>query len=145
MIDLKIKRLFFDRQTVVRAVDKAKRAVLSRAGAFIRQTARTSIRERKGTSTPGQPPHSHVGLLRRFLLFGYDRDTESVVIGPAKLNKAGDAPHVLEHGGTTTTEGRKRGRRVRRRVRVRKRPYMGPAMKKELPKFPELWRNSIRG
>ncbi|MCL4743749.1 MAG: hypothetical protein KJZ54_16250, partial [Phycisphaerales bacterium] len=73
MLDLRIKQMFFDRPKVRRAVDAARRKVLSKAGAFIRQTARTSIRKRKGSSKPGNPPHSHVGLLRRFILFGYDR------------------------------------------------------------------------
>jgi hypothetical protein len=144
MIDLRIKDLFFDRQKVERAADKAKREVLSKAGAFIRQTARTSIRKRKGVSPPGNPPYSHTGLLRRFILFGYDRSTDSVVVGPARISKPGDAPHALEFGGTTEMEQRRRGRRVRVKARIRKRPYMGPAMEKELPKFPTLWRNSIR-
>jgi len=33
---------------------------------------------------------------------------------------------------------------VRRRVRIAARPYMNPALDKELPKFPELWRESIK-
>lgn len=144
MIDLKIKHLFFDRAKVQRAADAAKRAVLSRAGAFIRTAARSSIRKRKRASAPGQPPSSHTGLLRRFILFSYDPSTASVVVGPTKLNKPTDAPRVLEFGGRTVVERRVRGRRVKRRVRVRARPYMGPAMKQELPKFPSLWRNSIR-
>ncbi|HPD31726.1 MAG TPA: hypothetical protein PLV57_20520 [Phycisphaerae bacterium] len=144
MIDLRIKELFFDRPMVARAVNKAKRGVLSRAGAFIRQAARTSIRKRQGTSSPGSPPYSHTGLLRRFILFGYDRGTDSVVVGPVRLNKPGEAPRVLELGGTTVIEQRVRGRRVRARARIQRRPYMGPAMEKELPKFPALWRNSIR-
>lgn len=164
MIDLRIKKLFFDRPKVRRAVDNAKRGVLARAGAFIRQTARTSIRKRKGTSPPGEPPHSHLGLLRRFILFGYDERTDSVVVGPAKLAKTGDAPHILEFGGTTVakrtmvvrvgdtgrdrrgrfTRGKRRLVKAGTRLVYKRRPYMGPAMKKELPKFPRLWRNSIR-
>ena len=163
-IGMDIKKLFFDRPKIKRAVDKAKRGVLSRAGAFIRQTARTSIRKRKGTSPPGSPPHSHLGLLRRFILFGYDERTDSVVVGPAKLAKAGDAPHTLEFGGAAVAKrtmvvrvgdtGRDRRGRFARgkrqlveagtRLVYKPRPYMGPAMKKELPKFPQLWRNSIR-
>jgi len=144
MIDLNIKKMFFDRPKVQRAADKAKRGVLSKAGAFIRQTARTSIRKRKKASPPGNPPHSHVGLLKRFIFFGYDKQSESVVVGPAKLTNSTDAPHTLEFGGTTTVESRRRGKKTKRRARIQKRPFMGPAMEKELPKFPDLWRNSIR-
>ncbi len=144
MIDLRIKQMFFDRPKVKRAVDAARRRVLSKAGAFIRQTARTSIRKRKGTSKPGAPPHSHVGLLRRFILFGYDKQSDSVVIGPVGF-RASSAPRVLERGGTTTVARRRRGKRTERRVRIAARPYMQPALEKERPKLPELWRNSVRG
>ncbi len=144
MIDLRIKQMFFDRPKVKRAVDAARRRVLSKAGAFIRQTARTSIRKRKGTSKPGQPPHSHVGLLRRFILFGYDRQSDSVVVGPVGF-RASTAPRVLERGGTTTVTRRRRGKRTERRVRIAARPYMNPALEKELPKLPDLWRNSVKG
>ncbi|MCC6910078.1 MAG: hypothetical protein IT430_19255 [Phycisphaerales bacterium] len=144
MLDLRIKQLFFDRPKVKRAVDAARRKVLSKAGAFIRQSARTSIRKRKGTSKPGQPPHSHVGLLRRFILFGYDKQSDSVVIGPVGF-RASTAPRVLERGGTTTVTRRRRGKRTERRVRIAARPYMQPALEKERPKLPELWRNSVRG
>jgi len=145
MIEMRIKSLFFDRQKVVRAVDKAKRAVLSKAGAFIRTAARTSIRKRKGSAPPGSPPHSHVGLLRRFILFGYDRTSDSVVVGPVKLNKPTEAPRVLEHGGTTTVTKFSRGRRRKRRVRIKARPFMGRALEKERPKLPKLWAGSVRG
>lgn len=142
---MRIKSLFFDRKAVLDAVDKAKRAVLSKAGAFIRTVARTSIRKRTGSAPPGSPPHSHVGLLRNFILFGYDRDSDSVVVGPAKLNKPNEAPRVLEHGGVTTATRFARGRLRRRRVRVAARPFMGPALEKERPRLPALWRNSVRG
>lgn len=145
MLDLRIKDLFFDRQVVLRAVDKARREVLSKAGAFVRTTARTSIRKRKGTSPPGSPPYSHTGLLRRWILFGYDRNSDSVVVGPTRLNKPGDAPHVLEFGGTTTVMRRQSGRIEKRRVRINRRPYIGPALEKEAPKLPRLWAGSVRG
>jgi len=145
VIDMKIKQLFFDKAKVIRAVDKARRAVLSKAGAFIRTTARRSLRRRKGPAPPGKPPSSHTGLLKKFIYFGYEPASDSVVIGPAKLNKPGAAPRVLEHGGKTVVKRRRRGRIVRRQVKIEARPYMGPALKKELPKFPKLWAGSVRG
>jgi len=136
--------MFFDRKKVTRAVDKAARRVLSKAGAFIRTTARHSIRKRKATSAPGEPPSSHSGLLKRFIFFGYERRRQTVVVGPMKLNqKVGDAPEALEHGGTSVVVEGLRRRRRRRRVRIQRRPYMGPAMAKEAPKFPKLWANSV--
>jgi len=79
------KQGFFDRAKVKNAVDAGTRRVLSRFGAFVRTRARTSIRKKKGTSPPGSPPHSHVGLLRKFILFAYDPQRKSVVIGPTLI------------------------------------------------------------
>lgn len=145
MIDMRIKAMFFDRPKVHRAVDRAKRRNLSKAGAFVRQRARTSIRKRKRSSRPGQPPSSHTGLLRRFILFGYDRQSESVVVGPVGFRRS-KTPRALEFGGRTTVETRRRGRgRKKRTVRIAARPYMRPALEKERSQLPAVWRNSIRG
>lgn len=134
------KRWFFDRQAVIDATDKATRKVLSRFGAFVRTTARHSIRKRKTSAPPGSPPSSHTGLLKKFIFFGYDRDKRSVVIGPAKLNTATEAPSVLEHGGTTTIETK----RKKRRVNISARPYMGPAFEKEKTKLPQMWQDRVK-
>jgi hypothetical protein len=171
VIDMRVKQFFFDKAKVIRAVDKARRAVLSKAGAFIRQRAKTSIRKRKAISAPGKPPSSHEGSLRRFLYFGYDPGADMVVVGPAKTNQVffgrdrrpvtGTVPSALEYGGQITVfEVHKHGRwqradlRSRRRlaglrsryrkVTIQPRPYMQPALLAELPKLPALWRNSVR-
>jgi hypothetical protein len=140
---MRIKDLFFDRAAVTSAVDAAKRKVLSKAGAFIRTAARTSIRKRKGSAPAGGPPHSHEGSLRRLILFGYDKTSDSVVVGPVGF-KSSIAPSALEHGGPATVTRRRGGRRESRVVQIASRPYMGPALEKERPKLPLLWRNSVR-
>jgi len=143
---MRIKDLFFDRAAVTGAVDAAKRKVLSKAGAFIRTAARTSIRKRKGSAPPGKPPHSHEGSLRRLILFGYDRTSDSVVVGPVGF-KNSTAPSALEYGGPATVtrrRGGRSGRRDSRTVKIASRPYMGPALERERPKLPLLWRNSVR-
>jgi hypothetical protein len=134
------KQGFFDRAAVQQKVDKATRKVLSRFGAFVRQRAKTSIKKRKGTSPPGQPPYSHVGLLRKFILFAYDADRQSVVIGPTLIREGSAAPRLLEHGGDTVLETRK----GRKRARYRSRPFMGPAFEAEKPQLSALWKNSVR-
>ena len=145
---MRIKSLFFDRPKVQRAVDKGKRRALSRAGAFIRQRARTSIRKRRPSSRPGEPPSSHTGLLRRFILFGYDRQRDSVVVGPVGFRRS-RAPNVLEFGGRAIVESgrtRRSGRmRKKRTVRIAARPYMRPALEKERSNLPAVWRNSVKG
>ena len=142
MIGMKLaqaKGLFFDRQSVTNAADRSQRKVLSKFGAFVRQTARTSIRKRKSISEPGQPPSSHTGLLKRNIFFVFSPETRSVVIGPILLNQRTDAPRLLEHGDTVV-----RKRRTKRvRMKYRARPFMGPAFQQELPKLPALWRDSV--
>lgn len=134
------KKGFFDREAVLRSVDAATRRVFSKFGAFVRQRAKTSIRSRKGISLPGAPPYSHVGLLRKFILFAFDHGSKSVVIGPTLIRAESLAPRLLEHGGETTLET-KRGSL---HARYRPRPFMGPAFIAEQSQLPGLWKNSVR-
>jgi len=143
MFGFEITKLFFDKKAVTSKTDRATRNVLSRFGAFVRRTAKSSIRTRKGISAPGSPPSSHTGLLKKFIFFGYEPQRRSVVIGPARLNQRGrgalpGAPSLLEYGGVTAAKGK------RKRARYRPRPFMGPAFIKERTKMPALWRDSIK-
>jgi hypothetical protein len=135
-------RTFFDRKAVISKVDAASRKVLSKFGAFVRRSAKSSIRKRKKPAPPGSPPSSHTGLLKKFIFFGFDPDRRSVVIGPTRLNQRGrgEAPPILEYGGTTTLK--RRGKR--KRTTYKARPYMGPAFEKEQPQLPAMWRGSVR-
>lgn len=129
---IQFKKMFFDSKEVVAKTDKATRSVLSKIGAFIRRDAKSSIRpggKKHKSSLAGQPPRSQTGLLKKFIFFGFDTSSQSVVVGPAKLNgvKGKDAPHTLEYGGS-----------------IAARPYMTPALNKNLSKLPEMWANSIK-
>ncbi len=139
---IKVTHLFFDSPKVIRSVDKSTRRVLSRFGAFVRRTAKQSIRKRKKPSPPGRPPSSHTGLLKRFIFLGYDRQKDSVVIGPTQLtdNNRGNAPSLLEYGGRTTLKANNN----RKRIKIRSRPFMGPAFEKEQSNLPSLWKNSVK-
>lgn len=139
MIQIDFKALLFDRPAVLSAVDKATRRVLSRFGAFVRTTARHSIRRKKGASAPGSPPHSHEGSLRRLIYFGYDPSKRSVVVGPVPFGK-GEAPALLEHGGTTTLK--RRGKTVTAHYPARS--FMGPALEAEKPKLSAMWADSVK-
>ena len=142
MVGFDIKQLFFDSSSVTSKVSDATRRVFSKFGAYVRQTAKQSIRKRKRPSPPGTPPSSHTGLLKKFIFFGYEPTQRSVVIGPMRLTerKRGAAPALLEYGGQTTLA--RRGKR--RRVNYRARPFMGPAFIKEQTKLPAMWQGSIR-
>ncbi len=170
----KIVDQFFDRAPVQRAVDRAKKRELSRAGSFVRRTARRSIRpagkraikakkkNRGGSrndptiSRPGQPPRMHTAGARNLktILFGYEQSRQSVVVGPVKFPRSGNnVPELMEHGGVGKVRVLRRNQRKRKRgrvrtrlvaVRYRPRPFMNPALRQELPKFPALFRNSVR-
>ena len=138
-------RMFFTAKPVINAVGRARRRVLSKAGAFIHRRARSSIRKRRRSARPGEPPSSHVGLLKRFLYFAYDFGTQSVVIGPARLGGRRPygnvtVPEVLEEGGNVTAAGH--GKRRRRRYAPH--PYMGPAYAAERPNLARHWADEVR-
>jgi len=136
MITFVTRSMFFDRAKVKGAVDAATAKVLSKFGAFVRQRARSSIRQARGSSRPGEPPHGHVGLLRRLILFGYDAQRQTVVIGPMPLRQGSDAPRLLEFGGTA--------RRGSKTLHYRARAFMGPALEAQRSKLPPMWAGSVK-
>ena len=147
-----IKGAFFDSAAVKRDTDKTTRRALSRFGAFVRTKARQSIRKREASSSPGSPPSSHTGLLKKFIYFAYEPGSQNVVIGPVRFSsKVGDAPEALEYGGTSTVvrragrAGRRSMRREKTRVRIEARPFMQPAFEAEQSKLPTHWQRSVRG
>lgn len=135
------KANFFDRSAVLDRVDRAKTSVLSRFGARVRRRAKRSFKRRAGASLPGAPPHSHSGLIERFILYSYDRESSSVVIGPTLIARPTGAPETLEYGGYADVP---MGHGKTEKVFIRPRPYMGPAMRAELPKLEPMWRDSVR-
>ena len=150
MIKMRLaKGMFFDSPKVKRAMDKATHQALSKAGAFVRTAAKSSIRSRKKISAPGNPPSSHEGTLKRLIFFSYDSVARSVVIGPTVHGK-GEAPNLLEFGGSVVRTVsppaffKSKGKPRRVKMTYRPRPFMGPAMEKELSDLPKRWRNSLR-
>lgn len=94
--------LFFDRAAVEDPAERATKRNLSKIGAFVRRTARSSIRKRKNVSQPGMPPTNRTGLVKQFIFFVYEPNQQNVVIGPARINRGDpDALEMLEHGGQT--------------------------------------------
>lgn len=158
MIDIKIKDSFFDREKVLRKIDRGRRQMLSRMGAFVRTRAKSSIKYSPAPSYPGDPPKARRGsAFRRSILFGYDHSSDSVVVGPIRYNGRNTrAPELLEHGGAhtlkkerhiqllkTTRHGKSRQKRVRAtgrwitipagtKLTYAARPFMSPALKKEI-------------
>ena len=161
-VGAKIKEMFFDRKAVKNAVDRATWKVLLKFGAFVRRGAISSIRDSKTVSRPGEPPHSHLGARRRaanrrrkaqglspirggfkgikHIEFKFDPQTKSVVIGPVAKHSVGVVPPLLEYGGTgTVVSGGKT-----KTATFKARPFMGPAMQREVPKLPAMWAGSVK-
>ena len=136
----KLRSLGLDTKKIERSARQAEARTLKRFGYRVRRAARQSIRKRKKTSQAGQAPSSHAGLLKRFILYAYERARRSVVIGPKRLGgKRGQAPEALEHGGRSVSSDKQP-----RAIKIKPRPYMGPVFEREKPKLPAMWRNSIR-
>jgi len=141
MIGMVAKKMFFDSKAVTTRVDVATQRVFKKFGAYVRTSARSSIRKRKAISKPGSPPSSHVGTLRRLIYFGYDRASRSVVIGPEQFEGRAEGAEALEYGGRIRVKSRKQKTVM---ATYRARPFMGPAFEKEKPKLPAMWANSVK-
>jgi hypothetical protein len=131
--------MFFDRAKVIAAIEKGTESTESKAGAFIMTRARSSIRPRKRSATPGSPPSSHVGDLRNRIFFGYDTHTKTTVIGPQLYRSNNPTiPHVLEFGGTLRSY---KGTDLKYHAF----PFMAPALAAEADKFPGLFAGAVKG
>ncbi len=157
-----IKSLFFDREAVRKRVKPGSARALSKAGAYVRTSARSSIRSRKAVSAAGSPPSAHTKRTPnlRTIFFAFDPRSESVVVGPVRLNGPSSVrvPHILEVGGDVTLNqvligkswltGKKptsARQPVRKKtVKYAARPFMNPALVANQSKLPSLWANSVR-
>jgi hypothetical protein len=126
----------FDAQKVERAVTRATLGALKRVGGRIRLTGRRSIRRREGPSRPGRPPHTQTGFLKDDILYRLDAPVESVVAGPWRspwLNMlhefGGRGKRTPSHGGGWGS--------------YPARPFMGPALEKNIDHIPDEWRDTV--
>lgn len=101
---------FFNPEVIKNDADRTIAKAYMKFGAFVRADAKQSIRKRKSSAKPGNPPSSHEGSLKRLIFFNYDRVGQSVIIGPYIFKRYGErtGAEVLEVGGSIrTTEGKK--------------------------------------
>ena len=101
MIKVRAKSFIYTRQTV-RQVDRAMVTPLFKAAAYVRMTARRSIRKtKKKASAPGSAPNTRGGKfsLRKSIGFNIDRRNLSAVAGPDYMD-AGTVGHLHEFGGS---------------------------------------------
>ena len=142
---------------VNKAVDDGTYKNLRHAGASIRKSAIESMIFAEGPSKPGKPPHAHKGRLRRSIVYTVDEASGELYVGASysKVKIGGRPPwlaQMLERGGTYQVK-QKRKRRGRPRkdeppVQVRSitfppRPFMVPALERNLDRFHASWKHSI--
>lgn len=115
-ITLDVKKAFFDRQKIEKAIGRANAKAMGDALRAIRQEARQSLLRRKTKpSPPNGPPYTRTtGQMNlKFILYYYDKATQTGVVGPIKFNGktldgAGRAlsntlPAFMEFGGSANT------------------------------------------
>jgi len=103
---------------------------LGHAAAVIRLTAKRSIRKRKGPAPIGSPPHTHMGLLPRAILYLVEKLKQYALIGAShRIIGIAGGEHEIQ---------------LRKRKRLPKRPFVGPALAKTAPRLPRHWAGSIR-
>ena len=90
---------FVNDPTLRARIDRATLLALGKWGAFVRRTARQSMRRTKKPAPPGQPPRVHEGSIKRLLNFYYDTRDDTVVVGPEIRPRPTGAPNTLEFGG----------------------------------------------
>ena len=135
---------FLDRSAVVRLVDKKTRYVLNEFGKGTMYRDRRSQKKRLGPAPPGQPPHAHAGLVKKFTYYKFRPETRSVIIGPELLpGKRQDNLHRLEYGGSLYGHANpRRKRRLRGRGGRRLRPARRIGQAKAPPD--QDWRGKVR-
>lgn len=121
----------FDSDSLVARVSKACTGVLKRMGAYVRTVARRKVKTSDKPSTPGTPPHSKTGALKRGILFGVEKHRKRVVIGPG-FRFVGTSMMAHEFGGGYKKE------------RYPKRPLMGPSLKDSIPRLTRLWEGAVK-
>jgi len=155
-IGWRVTGLSFKSAEVKRALDKIEYHALRWFGADVRSDARKYLQ--RGSSPWGAAPDSQggTGLLRNFILYGFDQAQRSVVVGPKLLSGRGvgrgvypgrTVPQVLEEGATvpmTAASAKRLGVPVGSMAHYRPLPYMGPAFEQRLGQLDKYWRDSIK-
>ena len=121
----------FDADGLVAKAAKASVDVLRRMGAYVRRVAQSKVRQSTKPSSPGSPPHTRRGALKRGILFGVDKQQKSVLIGPG-FRFVGTSMQAHEFGGGYKKE------------RYPKRPLMGPSLKESAPHLAKMWENAVK-
>ncbi len=167
-VTMALKGIEFKPSNVLSPADKELRRRLFKLGAFVRRSARQSIRKsKKAVADPGKPPKSKSGHLKNLIVYDVELDDRNVVIGPRVARSK--IANFIEYGGEQVIEVwpwwqaadfkerqkikreiKAKGRRlhdpankVKITVKYEPRPFMRPAFEKEIRANPDLWGDLI--
>jgi len=130
-------------QRLLKAIERAASGSLRSVGYAISQIAKAKIkrgptagggrgrRRKTKPSSPGQPPHTRRGQLRRAIRYAMTSDQAAVVVGPV-YSMVEDVGKAHEFGGKYKGE------------RYPRRPFMGPSLEEALPKIGPQFKGSVR-
>ena len=162
-------QFFFDRPAVIRMVEKNTRRALSRFGAYVRQTSRSSIRKERQTKISELTPKQLKTYRRRQRKHREGRGPKARrPLAPAKpgepprsrvglLKKiffiwdryeqsVSIGPVVLMYSGRVPDVLEHGGLTYYfgEPMQIHPHPYMRPALEKEWPKLDDIWRHSVK-
>ena len=129
MIDISASVSEFNYNALKNAVDKAAFTNFNHAAARIRLDAMASIKVSASPSSPGTPPNTRGRNVLKGAIV-YSADKTGAVIGP-RYSRVGGSASVHEFGGTYKSDSYPR------------RPFMGPALDRNLARFADDWEHSI--
>lgn len=91
-------------QKLNQRVKVGKSRAIFRVAAYIRTSAKRSMRLRSGPSQAPAPPHAHTKAGLRAIEFAVDPSLESAIVGPVKFPGSNffdsPVPHIHEFGGS---------------------------------------------
>jgi len=128
-------------ERVARAARAASYRLVEKAAFAIRTTASESVKPGAGPSTPGSPPHTHTQKLTKKGKVRKGRLPKAIVYY-AKRGEAwiGPAKSLIGEVGATHEFGERRFGQE-----YPERPFMGPALKKNVETFAGSFAGSIGG
>lgn len=140
-------RTFFNRPTVIEALEWKYRRVMAKLGGYVRTTMQRSMRHRERPSKPYKEAPTAwrhgtggEGALRALTEFGYDANDHTLVVGPQLITSptlplgGKTVPQLLNEGGEAFVT--RFGNRTL--ARYEPRPFVKPAVDKGINKFREL-------
>lgn len=128
MFSAAVTKIVDHSRRVREAADRAARRVFAKAAFRIMRDAQASVERSAEPSAPGEPPHTRRGQLKRAIRYAATKD--GAVIGPLE-SMVGVAAEAHEFGGGFRGQD------------YPSRPFMGPALERDLDNFAGDFTGSI--